>query len=463
MLNRNSNRRSHSPHGYSHSANAGKHDRKTVLVHEETRRTVTAVVLAAAFLLSARAAPAQEQGDPDRLDSAPGSPPVLPHMPESQRQSIDRVVVIAGRGSAEKEVDGSYDKATPGFVGGMASGSDMATISKEIGGVPVNIPIPGMQLPAAIFGGLTGITQQEIQDFRDALTEELTESDSPPLRSDGLANDAFWVVRRLGSYQPTLINPGKDIPADADVVLYTDFDALSIDVDRNDAVITTSILARLKNAATGEDIYRTVISYRDRDSLGNWTRDDNALWRSYTNFARYYLGRAAAADVLGRLDVTGELLPSESADARFHRKIPMRLVSDVAAPTLSWRHAVDDEHPYGSFASAIDKSTTRYDLEIFDERQLVYDAQGIEDPSHRLEWELEPCRVYRWSVRPVYTVDGQTRLGDWMRIPPGDGEASSAQSAAGLPAIVKGLDGRSASTAPAYTQDFAELEIACRR
>lgn len=421
-----------------------------------------AIAIAALLALVVLPVFAQDPNDPDRLANSGGG--AMPsHMPEALRESIDKVVIVSGRGAARENVDGSYGKSTPGLVGGMASGSDMATISREIGGVPVNIPIPGMQIPAAIFGGIAGVTMREMQEFRDALTEELLESDSPPLRSDGLAIDAFWTVRRLPEIDSTLINPGKAIPAGADAVLYTDFGELAIDVDGSDAVITTSVVATLREPESDRELYRTVIRYQDRDTLGNWTADDNALWHRYSNFARYYLGRAAAADVFGHVDLTASLTPVGSADTKPGRKNPGRLETDSTLPTLAWQLELDGGEGYGEWTDGIDESAVAYDLEIFDDRQLVYDAQDLPDPAHRLDYELEPCRTYRWSVRPVFSVEGKTRFGDWMRFAAGEEDGSKGDAGSSANGFGKGLKGRAASVAPAYTQDFAELEVACRR
>jgi hypothetical protein len=62
--------------------------------------------------------------------------------------------------------------------------------------------------------------------------------------------------------------------------------------------------------------------------------------------------------------------------------------------------------------------------------------------------------MYRWSVRPSYHVDGGVKFGEWMRFNSDNGIANDTG---------KGSVGRKASEAPAYTQDFALLEIKCGR
>ena len=82
---------------------------------------------------------------------------------------------------------------------------------------------------------------------------------------------------------------------------------------------------------------------------------------------------------------------------------------------------------------------------------------------HTLEWELEPCQTYRWSVRPTYNVDGKIRAGEWMRFPPEVEEEDEEEEEGEKKPAGKGIIGRLASDAPAYTQDFARLTIECRR
>ncbi len=88
-----------------------------------------------------------------------------------------------------------------------------------------------------------------------------------------------------------------------------------------------------------------------------------------------------------------------------------------------------------------------YDVEIYDMHRPVYSKQQIQDPRHTVAVELDACRTYRWSVRPSYHVDGDIRYGDWMRYNANAGN--------------NGNEGRKASEAPAYIQDFASLEIKC--
>lgn len=376
------------------------------------------------------------------------------HMSEDIRAAIDRVVVIATRSPAGQKASGSYDKETAGLVGGMAAGSELGRIRTEVGPVPVYIPIPILTIPGAIFGGLSGATRRQIQEFRDALTEELVNADSKTLTDDGLALDVFWAIRRLPGLDSKILAPTAAMPEDTDAVLYVVFDAVGIDVQGKEAVITTSAEASLLRSNDGATLYRQVVHYQDRDTLRNWTDNDNALWRDYVNYARHYLGRAIAAEVFDRVELGHTLTPNATDSAKRSRKDDRLFVSRSPAPTLAWEFTPAASGSTSPWAAAIDESNTFYDVEIYDANQLVYVEEQVPDPYHSLAMELEPCRSYRWSVRPSWHIDGEIRFGDWMRL----GEADGPRFEEGV-----GIRGRQASEAPAYSQDFPLLQIECSR
>jgi hypothetical protein len=378
------------------------------------------------------------------------------HMAESIRADIRKLVVVGGYIPAGETVTGSYEQETAGLIGGMDEGARIGTISKEVGGVPINIPIPVIGTLGSIYGGISGAAEREIQEFRDALTEELVSADSPALSSNGLALDAFWSIRRIPTIDSHLFAPAKPVPEDVDAVLDVTLNELIIDVQGDEAVITASAAALLLRPADNRAIYATEISYQDRDSLDNWTKDDNALWRAYVNYARFFLGRAIAADVFDEVALERELAPAETESTEFAKRSKSRLEADSVTPTLAWVHRVKGGAV--AWATSIDESATTWDLEIFDNRTLVYQERDLPDPTHLVSWGLEPCRGYRWSVRPVYHVAGDVRFGEWMQMAPPDSDKSESESPQG-----KGRYGREASLAPAYTQDFAQLNIACDR
>jgi hypothetical protein len=120
-------------------------------------------------------------------------------MSEALRSSISKVVLMPGESPADQAVTGSYGKTTKGLYGGMVSGSTAGTVGKDVGPVSVSVPIPILTLPGMIAGGVAGATQREIQEFRDALTEDLVEVSSQPLNNEKIASDATCRATRRSS------------------------------------------------------------------------------------------------------------------------------------------------------------------------------------------------------------------------------------------------------------------------
>jgi len=124
--------------------------------HTLIGRVTVLVVSAVAIFIPGWAAQGQTSSEPS--SSAPQSSPTQlhTHMSEPLRSSVKKVVVIAGESPSNQEITGTYDKETAGLLGGMNEGSRIGNIPTEIGGVAVNIPIPILTIPGAIYGGLSG-------------------------------------------------------------------------------------------------------------------------------------------------------------------------------------------------------------------------------------------------------------------------------------------------------------------
>ena len=420
----------------------------------EHSRSVLMSLALGTLVLFASASPVSGQS-PQGSTSAVQSIAVNPnaYLPENVRTSISKAVIIGGESPPQEEISGSYRKETAGLVGGMSDGSRLGTISQEIGGVNVNFPIPILTIPGAIFGGLSGATQREIQEFRDALTKELSQAESKPLTNDGLALDVYQELGKLSSPQTKLFAPTVPIPDDTDAILFVSFDNVGIDVKGDEAVLAVAAKATVRNPDDGLKIYETVVAYEDRDTLKNWTANDNALWKDYANFAAHYLAREITAVLFGRVEPAHQLKPRESETVSRVKKNDWLGVSKSRTPTLAWEIAPASAALSPVIASAGDAGV-RYDVEVYDNRRLVYAQREVPGTTHTLGYEIEGCKSYRWSVRPSYRVDGIARYGEWMRSPPtSDGETATPAG--------NGNVGRKASEAPAYIQDFAELKIKC--
>jgi hypothetical protein len=410
------------------------------------------MILLAAFGAALVAAPAQSGAAEEVPAAAAPANPVATHMPEDVRGTISKVVILPTEGMSGEVVTGTYEQSTAGLQGGMAKGAGIGTIPVEVGGIPIGIPIPILREIGMIAGALSGGAKREIQEFRDALTDDLKDATDQPLTNDSLANDVFWGIRNVSTVQPKILALTTPIPEDTDAILYIAVTDLSINVQEDIAIITTTATARLARYTDGVTLYRKEVSYQDQDTLSNWTRDDAELWRSYRSFARHYIGREISAEVYERIALNYELAPVESDNVKKDKKNKENDWYGEARslnPTLAWGYELLGGAEDAQWLEEIKAADVTWDIEIYDENRPVYRAQNVRGLSHTIDRPLEKCKTYRWSVRPTYTVKGVRKNGSWMRNPP--------EGAAG-----NGNVGRAASVAHAYIQDFAVLKVGCR-
>ena len=85
------------------------------------------------------------------------------HMPEATRTSVGDLVVVGGPSPTEQEISGTYEEETPGVLGGISGGAAAGSPSVQAGPVNVSVPIYGLQLPAAILGGISGGAKRQMQ------------------------------------------------------------------------------------------------------------------------------------------------------------------------------------------------------------------------------------------------------------------------------------------------------------
>ncbi len=363
------------------------------------------------------------------------------HMPESVRGSVTKIVILPTDGASSESVKGTYDRKTDGVLGGMAEGSKIGTIPVEVAQVPIGIPIPILRELGMIAGAIAGGTDRQIQEFRDRLTEDLRDAVDQPLTNDSLANDVYWGLRRVQQLQPKLFALTTPIPEDTEALLYVAITDLSINVQKNEAIISTTALAKLERYTDGVTLFRGEVKYVDRDTLSNWTKNDAILWREYRNFARHYIGREIAALLFERIDVSHEVAPAKSGSIKTNKKNIWMGKTKTRTPSLVWQSNLND--------AGIDPGSISWDVEVYDRQRPIYAASQIPGTDHTPDVPLETCGDLYWSVRPTYTVNGVPKIGRWMRQAPDGG-------------VSNGNSGRSISTAHAYLQDFALLEVDCR-
>ena len=410
----------------------------------------TVVAISASAVVQAQGVPSppSETAKPAPVTQEVAAPVPRAAMSEALRASITKVVLMPGESPVNEEVDGTYRKGTHGITGGMVVGADASTIKKEVGPVNLRIPIPILQLPGMIAGGIAGATQNEIQEFRDALTKDLVEASSQQLVNEKIASDVYFEIREAPNLEPELFARETPVPVDTDAILYVGIRDLTIDVDGNDAIITTRVTATMHRRSDETAVYETTIQYQDRDTLGNWTKNDNAVWRDYANFARHYLGREIAAQVFDSAGIADTLIPVKSSSVSVSKRKPWQGSSKSLGPTLAWDSNLPGSDADPAWAAGIDETNIYYDLEIYDLHRPVYSVKQVPDPQHTVTAKLEACKSYRWSVRPSYHVGGDIKYGPWMRSDSNPGGGN-------------GNVGQKASEAPAFLYDFASLQIKC--
>ncbi len=366
------------------------------------------------------------------------------HMSEALRDSITRVVILPTEGAGSESVTGTYGQKTPGLAGGMAKGAEIGQVPVEVGHVPIVIPIPILRELGMLVGGITGSAQRIRQEMRDRMADDLSDAVEQPLTNNALANDVYWGLRNVSSVDPKLFAETTPIPADTDAILYVHLNEIALNVQEDEAIVSTTATARLQRYSDGATLYRREVTYEDRDDLKNWAKDDFVLWSEYKTFARHYIGRELSAELYERVALDHALAPADMPSVKPDKKKPWHGKTKTLTPTLAWTFELR-----GDDKAAADDATVLWDLEVYDTRQPVYSAKRIAGTQHTLDVPLEACKTYRWSVRPSYHREDGRINGEWMRRPVQGGSGN-------------GNVGRAISEAHAYIQDFPSFEVDCK-
>lgn len=407
------------------------------------KRIVFLVQLSALLCLTTSAFAAESGNDAETLVQVADR-----LMDEEYRGSVKKVVVLPGISPPSGGVTGSYNKETDGLLDGIDKGREIGVIRQDVGGIPISFPIRILTVPGMIFGGLSGAVKREIQEMRDAMTEDLAQTTDSPLSNDALATDVFWRLRDVPGLEPKVFALTTPIPADTDAILYVSFSDSTINIDGDMATITFTATATLRRVADGQHLYENQVHYQDTDSLKNWTADDKAAWHDYANYARHYVGREIVAELFERVEIKQTLEPQETDTVSRVKKQLWQGVTRSQTPTLAWNLDLTDDGKTHAWAANIGEENIFYDVEVYDRHQLIYAAKHVADPQHTIGIELEDCKTYRWSVRPAFQINDMVRYGAWMRSNPDP---------------ANGNLGKEGSEASAYIYDFASLEVKCAR
>ncbi|MDH5621707.1 MAG: hypothetical protein OEY74_06475 [Gammaproteobacteria bacterium] len=365
-------------------------------------------------------------------------------MPEELRSTVKRVVVLPGASLESSTVAGSYQEATLDGGGPISVGGGPQVV-RDIYGIPVGMSFPIFSISTGRSGGSGGVSRKE-QEFRDALTKELVKAADSPLSSDALATDVFWRLRDIPTLEPKIFATNIPIPEDTDAILFVRFSDSMIDVQGEFAFLTMSAIATLTRKSDAAVLYEHTVHYRDRDTLENWTRNNNEAWYDFSAFSRHYLAREIAAELYERVNIQTEMQPRPTATAQPVKDDVWNAVSKSSTPTFAWKFNLTDDESQPEWAKDLDVTDITYEFEIYDKHRIVYGARDIRESQYTIDMELEACKAYRWSVRPSFRVNGEQRYGEWMRSDPDS---------------ANGNDGKAASFAAAYIHDFASLEIKC--
>lgn len=106
---------------------------------------------------------------------------------------------------------------------------------------------------------------------------------------------------------------------------------------------------------------------------------------------------------------------------------------DSLRPTLAWQRFPRDGDRQAAPEAMARVRDVRYDLVIAREhglspRSIVYRAEGLPQPVHRLEAPLDPGARYFWTVRARFTLDGRERVSEWGFVGPASGARLAAPS-----------------------------------
>lgn len=326
------------------------------------------------------------------------------YMPEETRALISMVSIEAGDEAPTLFVGGDYGTPTPTAGDGARDGAKagVGLTGEMVAEDPRALILVPIVLPIAVIAGSIGGAaaakiKEQVREFRDDLTDTMLDESDPQLPNAELADELERVVQSVDGVRVADAEP-------ADASLTISLLEVAVIVDGNDAEMSATASVTLQSREDGRHLYSDTFTYRDRDSLHNWTADDNALWRQFTANARQHIARVAAASLFESITTRHVLRPADNDWSLRARK---------REPVLDWDFALLGGDDYDN--TDIAESPIRFDLEVYDGTRLVYAAENIPTSHHTIAEKLPSCRTLSWSVRPVFRINGVTRSGEWMR------------------------------------------------
>jgi len=372
------------------------------------------------------------------------------HMPETVRMSLSSINVVAEDDAPELYVGGDYGKETPTAGQGAATGAGagLEFTGQMIAEDPRSLILAPLVLPfAVVTGTVAGATaakiQQEVQEFRDRLTDDMAGNSDRMVPAAELAETLRGYVGSVAGVN--LVND-----QDAAASLTIRFTDISVNVDGKDATVSTAVLATLRDNASGKVLYTRTFDYSDRDTLRKWAADDHALWDAYVDNAQRRIARDISENFFETIVTRHVLRPvrtASQAGSRAGNAWDSRLKDN--SPTLSWELFLLGGDDYDEWR--LGERSPTFDLEIYDGESLVYQAHDIDGTTHDVDEALPACETLYWTVRPVYALDDRTRAGEWMY------RASATERMTRTPGVKFDSGPRE------FWQGFAKIRTRCRK
>jgi hypothetical protein len=337
------------------------------------------------------------------------------HMSEQHRAAIGRVALRASEARPSLVVGGDdYGKQGGEVSGGVAAGVQIT--GQMVAEDPRAIILAPIVLPVAmIAGAITGGVVAEMREARKDLADELMKDNSRPLPSEVLVNELHSQLTKVAGIKSTIVPTQASLPDDADAILVAEVRRLTVTIEGGDAIMDIEAVAHLRRDPGGPILYSQSYSVEDRDSLRDWTRNDNALWDDYVESARRKIAQRISEDFFQQVQLRHVLRPVYNESYRGRPQGDYSSVSvQTLTPTLAWELILLGGDQYIENVDEVDEAKAKYSLEIYEANRLVYDAEAIPSTSHTVQEALQPCLSYRWSVRPTYEVSGNKRVGEWM-------------------------------------------------
>jgi hypothetical protein len=179
--------------------------------------------------------------------------PVDTDVSEEIRASITTVAVRPSNTRPGLYVEGDYGKTTPTVGEGATAGAGagLAATGEMMGEDPRALLLVPIILPLALIIGTVGgaaaaKVKQEIQEFRDDLTEKLSEESNPPLGVDILGETLRARLAKSHDIASILIDAENAVPENVDAIVDIRVRDLTIMVTGNEAIMTTSAVAELR-------------------------------------------------------------------------------------------------------------------------------------------------------------------------------------------------------------------------